>query len=115
MRFRSGPIRLLIVEDSPTARDLLVALFSMTSDFQVVGTAMDGEEAVKKAQQLRPDVITMDVHMPRLNGLEATRQILRIVPVPIVMVTTTVNQPDMDLSFEAIKAGALSVVKKPVL
>lgn len=115
MRLRSSPIRLLVVEDSPTSRNLLVALFGMTSDIQVIGTALDGKEAVRMAVELRPDVITMDIHMPRMNGLEATRQILRVVPIPIIIVTATVNQPDMDLSFEAIRAGALTVVKKPGL
>src|SRR5690349_418541 len=115
MRRKSGPIRVLVVEDSPTARNLLVALFNQSGDIQVVGTALDGVEAVRRAAELRPDVITMDIQMPRLNGLEATRQILQFAPIPIVIVTSSVNRPDMDLSFEAMRAGALSVVKKPGL
>jgi len=105
----------MVVEDSPTARNLLVALFEQSGDIQVIGTALDGVEAVRRAAELRPDVITMDIHMPRLNGLEATRQILQIAPIPIVIVTASVNRPDMDLSFEAMRVGALSVVKKPGL
>jgi two-component system, chemotaxis family, protein-glutamate methylesterase/glutaminase len=115
MRRKSGPIRVMVVEDSPTARNLLVALFNQSGDIQVAGTALDGVEAVRRAAELRPDVITMDIHMPRLNGLEATRQILQIAPIPIVIVTASVNRSDMDLSFEAMRAGALSVVKKPSL
>jgi two-component system, chemotaxis family, protein-glutamate methylesterase/glutaminase len=115
MRRKSGPIRVMVVEDSPTARNLLVALFNQSGDIQVVGIALDGVEAVRRAAELRPDVITMDIHMPRLNGLEATRQILQIAPIPIVIVTSSVNRPDMDLTFEAMRVGALSVVKKPGL
>ena len=115
MKRRSGPIRVMVVEDSPTARNLLVTLFNQSGDIQVVGTALDGVEAVRRAAELRPDVITMDVQMPRLNGLEATRQILQIAPIPIVIVTASLNHPDMDLTFAAMRAGALSVVKKPGL
>lgn len=115
MRRRSGPIRVMVVEDSPTARNLLVTLFNQSGDIQVIGTALDGVEAVRRAAELRPDVITMDVQMPRLNGLEATRQILQIAPIPIVIVTASLNHPDMDLTFAAMRAGALSVVKKPGL
>lgn len=115
MRLKKGPIRVMVVEDSPTARNMLVALFNRTSDIQVVGTALDGEEAVLRASELLPDVITMDIHMPRLNGLEATRRIMQKHAIPIVMVTSSVNRPDMDLTFEAIRAGALTVVKKPGL
>jgi two-component system, chemotaxis family, protein-glutamate methylesterase/glutaminase len=110
---RIGPIRVLVVEDSVTARELLIALFNQCADIEVIGTAQDGVEAVRRALELKPDVITMDIHMPRLNGLEATRQILRSVPIPIVMVTASLRISDIDLSFEAMKAGALSIVKKP--
>lgn len=105
----------MVVEDSPTARNLLVALFSQAGQISVVAAAQDGEEAVRLAAALRPDVITMDIHMPRLNGLEATRRILEVAPIPIVMVTSSLNQRDMHLTFEAMRAGALTVIKKPSL
>ncbi|NLG96105.1 MAG: chemotaxis-specific protein-glutamate methyltransferase CheB [Chloroflexi bacterium] len=110
---RKNPIRVLVVEDSPTARNLLVLLFQASGDIEVVGTALDGKEAVRRAAELRPDVITMDIQLPGMNGLQATREIMRLTPVPIVVVTATLDQPDMDLTFEAMRAGALSVVKKP--
>lgn len=115
MARRKERIRVLVVEDSPTARSLLVTLLGQHSDIQVVGTALDGVEAVRRAAELRPDLITMDIHLPRLNGLEATRMILRTAPTPIVIVTADFNRADMDLSFEAIRAGALSVIRKPTL
>lgn len=104
---------MLVVEDSPTARNLLVTLLNQDRGIQVVGTALDGMEAVRYARELRPDLITMDIHLPRMNGLEATRQIMQIQPTPIVIVTADLNRSDMDLTFEAIRAGALSLVKKP--
>ncbi len=113
MSKRSGPIRVLVVEDSPTARSLLVSLLDQDPEIQVVGTALDGIQAVRGAIDLRPDLITMDIHLPRLNGLEATRQIMRAAPAPIVIVTADLNRSDMDLTFEAIRVGAVSVVRKP--
>lgn len=113
MSNRNGPIRVLVVEDSPTARNLLVALFNQSGEIQVVGTAQDGMEAIKRAAELQPDVITMDIQLPRINGLEATRQIMQNAPIPIVIVTANLDQPEMDLTFEAMRAGALSVVQKP--
>ncbi len=110
---REQPIRVLVVEDSPTVRDFLVELFSKASDMVVVGTAHDGEEALKRAIRLRPDVVAMDIHMPRLDGLEATRRIMREAPTRIVLVTGSVVRSDMDITFESMKAGALTVVKKP--
>lgn len=115
MKKRTGPIRVMVVEDSPTARDLLVALFSQTNDLQVVGTALDGEEAIRLAARIRPDVITMDIHMPHMDGLEATRKIMKTMPLPIVIVTASLNRSDMDLTFKAMRVGALMMVKKPSL
>lgn len=112
---RSGPIRVLVVEDSPTARDLLVAILNQSSAIQVIGTALDGEEAMRQVARLRPDVVTMDIQMPRMNGLEATRRIMKTTPVPIVIVTSSFNSKDMDLTFQAMRVGALTVIKKPSL
>lgn len=107
------PIRVLIAEDSPTARAFLVALFNSDPGFEVVGEAADGETAVVLAQQLRPQLISMDVFMPRLNGYQATRRIMHTVPCPVVMVSAGFTQRENELSFEALQAGALSIVPKP--
>lgn len=109
------PIRIVVIDDSPTARELLVALFESTEGMEVVGTGSDGEEGVRVTKRLGPDVVTMDVRMPKMDGLEATRCIMYDQPTPIVIVTNSTMRADMDLTFEALQAGALTVVRKPGL
>lgn len=107
------PVRVLVVDDSPTARAFLVALLRTDPAIAVVGEAADGEQAVELAHTLRPDVITMDVHMPGMDGLEATSAIMSSVPRPIVVVTSRAGDGDVELSLDVIAAGALMLVEKP--
>lgn len=109
------PIRVVVADDSPSARELLVALLQSAKGIQVVGTASNGEDAVRLTKRLRPDVVTMDIVMPRMGGLDAIRAIMREVPTPIVIVTGSLMRADMDLTFEALQAGALTVLRKPGL
>jgi two-component system chemotaxis response regulator CheB len=106
-------IRVLIVEDSPTERGLLVHLLEEDPEIRVVGQAADGQQAVEMAARLQPDLITMDVVMPDMDGLEATRHIMAQRPTPIVIVTARADSPELNVAFEAMKAGALDVVAKP--
>ncbi|MBN1888249.1 MAG: chemotaxis-specific protein-glutamate methyltransferase CheB [Thermoflexales bacterium] len=106
-------IRVLVVDDSPTVREILVLMLQDTPGMQVIGQARDGEEAVRLAARLRPDVITMDIRMPRMNGLEAIRHIMSTTPTPIVVVATSIYEADLNIAFNAIAAGALTVVEKP--
>lgn len=106
-------IRVLVVEDSPTARVLLVGLLEENPDIQVVGQATDGHQALEMASRLRPDVITMDMLMPDMDGVEATRRIMAQCPTSIVIVSAYADSPELNIAFEAIKAGALDVVAKP--
>lgn len=106
-------VRVLVAEDSPTVQDLLVWILQSDPDLQVVGMANDGEEAVRLAARLRPDVITMDIHMPRMDGFQATREIMQRTPTPIVVVSAMVDKESVETSFSALQAGALSVVQKP--
>ncbi|MBI3977191.1 MAG: chemotaxis-specific protein-glutamate methyltransferase CheB [Chloroflexi bacterium] len=106
-------IRVLVVDDSASARELLVRLLVAEGSFEVVGTARDGEQAVALAARLRPNVITMDVHMPRLDGVAATRRIMAETPTPIVVVSASINRTAVDLAFAALQAGALAVADKP--
>ena len=105
----SGPVRLLLADDHRMLRDGLRR--SMEDEgFDVVGEAADGHDAVRLAQQLLPDVILMDVSMPRLDGVEATRLIHRALPaVPVVMLTM---HNDSDVVSRAIQAGAVGYLVK---
>jgi two-component system chemotaxis response regulator CheB len=115
MKSQTTPIRVLIAEDSPTYRELLVTILQSTPDLQVIGTARNGAEAVRLAKRLRPDVITMDVYMPEMDGFEATRQIMTEMPCPVVVISASTDKDQRDLTFNALKAGALSVLEKPTL
>lgn len=105
-------IRVLVAEDSAVTREFLVALLRGAPGFEVVGAARDGAEALEEAERLRPDVVVMDVHMPRMDGLEATRRIMASVPTPIVLVSAT-TLDEAALGFDALKAGAVAVSGKP--
>jgi two-component system chemotaxis response regulator CheB len=106
-------IRVLIAEDSPTARQLLVSMLQSDPDIRVVGEARTGAEAVVLATRLAPDLITMDVQMPELDGLTATQQIMANVPTPIIIVSAQADLRQAELSLEATRAGALLVLPKP--
>lgn len=108
-------IRVLVVEDSPTMRDLMVHLLAGDARFEVVGTAADGEEAVRAVERLRPDVVTMDFHLPKLDGLGATRRIMETRPTPIVVVSSSAARDEVAGTFRALEAGALAIVDKPAL
>jgi two-component system chemotaxis response regulator CheB len=109
------PIRVLVVEDSQVARELLVSLLQNSPGFEVVGTAQNGREAVRLARRLKPSVITMDVYMPELDGLAATQQIMAETPCPIVIISACSTNRELNLTFSAIQAGALTVLDKPGL
>jgi two-component system chemotaxis response regulator CheB len=106
-------IRVLVVDDSPLVRQILVTMLESEPGFVIVGEAADGVDASRQAARLRPDVITMDIRMPRLDGLGAIKQIMSTVPTPIVVVTSSVYDSELDVAFRAIEAGALTVVEKP--
>src|SRR5574341_1194825 len=106
------PIRLLLVDDHELFRKGLAQLLRHDEGFEIVGEAQDGTEAVKKAKDLKPDLVLMDIHMPRTSGLEATRQIREALPETKVVILT-VSEEDKDL-FEAIKSGAHGYLLKNV-
>lgn len=106
-------IQVLVVEDSPTARTLLVSLLETDPELEVVGQATSGREAVEMVARLRPDLVTMDVVMPDIDGLEATRRIMAVAPTPIVIVTAHGDSSELNIAFEALKAGALEILPKP--
>jgi DNA-binding NarL/FixJ family response regulator len=105
-------VRILIAEDQALVRRGTTVLLSMESDLEVVGQACDGIEAVALAQTLRPDIVLMDLHMPRQGGVAATREITRTLPGTQVLVLTTLN--DDETVFEAVRAGAHGYLLKDV-
>jgi two-component system chemotaxis response regulator CheB len=106
-------IKVLVVEDSPVVRDLLTHILNSDPKIRVIGTAANGEEAIEAAARNRPDLITMDVHMPKMDGYKATRAIMETNPVPIVIVSGSASMVEMENSFQAMEAGALAVLRKP--
>lgn len=106
-------IRVLVVEDSPVLRELLIHILSADAAIEVVATAADGNEALDAIRRVNPDVVTMDIHMEGMDGFEASRQIMETMPRPIVVVSGSRSRLDRELTFRAIEAGALTVVEKP--
>ena len=107
-------IRVLIVEDSPVIRDLLTHILRSDPEIQVVGTAENGAVGVDMASRLAPDIVTMDISMPVMDGYEATRRIMRDHPLPVVVVSESFERKEVEGSFRAIEAGALTILRKPV-
>jgi len=104
------PKRLLIVDDSPIIRKMLRETFELQEGWEVCGEAVDGREGVEKAQQLKADLIVLDLSMPVMNGLEAARELSRLLPsVPVLLYT---NYETPQLKQEALAAGVRAVVSK---
>jgi two-component system chemotaxis response regulator CheB len=106
-------LNVLVVDDSPTARELLGQIVNSAPDMRAVGLAKDGLEAVKMTHKLHPHVILMDVIMPRMNGLEATREIMHTIPTPIVLISASLESHETDIAFRAMSFGALALHRKP--
>jgi len=103
-------IRVLIVDDHPVVRKGLTAFLSSESDLEVIGTASDGEEAISLAVELSPDLVLMDLSMPGIGGIEATRQLLAAAPDTRVMMLTSFGGHERMV--DALKAGAVGYVVK---
>jgi len=106
-------INVLIIEDSPSAAQLLTHIFSSDNEMNVVGTAENGADGIRLVDKLRPDVISMDINMPIMDGFETTRRIMSSHPTPIVVVSSMYDDDAVALSFKAIDAGALNIINKP--
>lgn len=108
----SSKSKLLVVDDSAFMRKLISDFFDGNPKIEVVGTARNGKDAITKIQTLQPDVVTMDVEMPELNGLDALKEIMRVSPVPVIMLSSTTLQ-GAENALIAIEYGAVDFVAKP--
>ena len=106
-------IKVLIVDDSPVAKELLKYILSSDPQIEVIGTASNGEEAVEFTQNQKPDLVTMDIIMPRMDGYQATRRIMEANPVPILVVSASVKREEVNKTWRAVEAGALALLEKP--
>lgn len=104
-------IRVLIVDDSPFMRKALERMLLAASDIQVVGSARDGFDALEKIQELKPDIVTLDVEMPRMDGLTCLKRIMVECPMPVLMVSS-LTQEGATATLEALAAGALDFIPK---
>lgn len=107
-------INVLVVEDSAVVQMLLKHLLDSDPELQVMGIASNGQEAVDSVARHPPDVILMDIHMPKMDGYEATQRIMETHPVPIVITSATPSDQEIGVTFRALEAGAVAFIDKPV-
>lgn len=107
-------IRVLVVEDSLTVRKYLVECLHADSELEVIAEAEDGKQAIELCERLRPDVVTLDMMLPVMTGLSATEYIMAYCPTPIVIVSASTNRGELFRTYDALAAGALEVIEKPL-
>jgi len=105
------PIRVLIVDDSAFVRRALMRMLDASPDIEVVGVAVDGKDAIDKVKDLQPDVVTLDIKMPRLGGLEALKQIMEENPVPVLLLSSLTTEA-ADVTLRGLELGAMDFVDK---
>ena len=105
-------VRVLVVDDSALMRKLIPLILERDPDIEVVGTAMDGAFALKKIAELQPDVVTLDLEMPRMDGIETLRTIMRNAPLPVIVFSTHSREGAYS-TFKALALGAIDFVAKP--
>jgi len=105
-------VRVLVVDDSALMRKLIPMILERDPDIEVVGTAMDGAFALRKIAELQPDVVTLDLEMPRMDGIETLRMIMRGAPIPVIVVSTHSKEGAYS-TFKALALGAIDFVAKP--
>ena len=106
-------IRVLVVEDSPVFRQFLEHIVAQDPRLEIVGAVETAEEALQMLERVSPDVISMDIRLPGMNGFEATRKIMEQRPTPVVVVSASLENADLRITMNALQAGALTVLEKP--
>ncbi len=107
------PIRVLVVDDSVFMRNMLSMMLKKCTDIDVVGTAMNGQDAINQTQRLQPDVMTLDIEMPGMNGLEVLDYMMTKHPLPIIMVSA-LTEEGADVTLRALERGAVDFITKPM-
>lgn len=107
-------IRVMVVEDSLVVRELLTHIINSDPRLQVVETVESAEDMLRRLDRVRPDVISLDIRLPGMNGLDATLRIMSTRPTPIIVVSAAVQEEELNIAMNALRAGALAVVEKPV-
>jgi two-component system chemotaxis response regulator CheB len=107
-------IRVLVVEDSVTVRKRIVEVLAADPDLEVVAEGENGKEAIELCQRLRPDVMTLDMMLPIMTGLSATEYIMAHCPTPILIVSASTNRGELFRTYDALAAGAVDVLEKPL-
>ena len=105
--------RVLVVDDSAFMRRMVSEVVSSSGEFEVVGTARDGEDALRKVHALNPDIVTLDIEMPGLDGLDALGYIMSELPRPVVMLSAGGNDSGVEATLRALELGAVDFVRKP--
>lgn len=111
---RQKDIKVLVVDDSPVSRELLIHILESDPDLHVIHTIKSGRDALTWLKTHKPDVITMDIVMPGMDGFETTRQIMESTPLPIAIISATFSDKDTEKAFRSMQAGALAILPKPV-
>jgi two-component system chemotaxis response regulator CheB len=106
-------IRVLIVEDSPVIRQFLEHIIARDPRLEIAAAVETAEEALQILDRVSPDVISMDIRLPGMNGFEATQRIMRERPTPVVVVSASIEREDLQITMNALRAGALTVLEKP--
>ena len=108
----SNPVRVLVVDDSALMRKMIPQILQRDESIEVVGTAIDGSFALRKIEELKPHVVTLDLDMPRMDGMETLRQITRTHKLPVIIVSSH-STAGASATFKALALGALDFVAKP--
>jgi len=108
----TSKVRVLVIDDSALMRKLIPQILARDSEIEVVGTAMDGAFGLKKIEELRPHVVTLDLEMPRMDGMETLRQIMRRHRLPVIVVSAHSTE-GASTTFKALALGAFDFVTKP--
>src|ERR1700730_2989086 len=105
-------IRVLVIDDSAIVRKILSDTLASETDIEVLGTAPDPIIALEKIKRLKPDVLTLDIEMPRMDGLTFLKQIMRTQPLPVILISS-LAQSSVDIALEALRYGVVDVLAKP--